>query len=108
MLPSAAQQQLSQERDRLRLLLEINNTVVTNLSLHDLLLALSGWMKQFFAHDLASMVICDEETGQLRVHALDAPAPGGVLAEGSVLPLEGKTTMTFKRHASTSRKPSTT
>ncbi|HKV35359.1 MAG TPA: sigma 54-interacting transcriptional regulator [Pyrinomonadaceae bacterium] len=89
MLPSAAQQQLSQERDRLRLLLDINNAVVTNLSLRDLLLAVSGWMKQFFAHDLASMVICDEESGQLRVHALDAPAPGGVLAEGSLLPLEG-------------------
>lgn len=89
MLPSATQQQLSQERDRLRLLLEINNAVVTNLSLRDLLLAVSGWMKQFFAHDLASMVILDEESGQLRVHALDAPAPGGVLAEGAILPLEG-------------------
>ena len=89
MLPSIAQQELSQERDRLRLLLDVNNAVVTNLSLRDLLLAVSGWMKQFFAHDLASMVICDEESGQLRVHALDAPAPGGVLTEGSILPLEG-------------------
>ncbi|HXQ72488.1 MAG TPA: sigma 54-interacting transcriptional regulator [Pyrinomonadaceae bacterium] len=89
MLPSAAQQQLSQERDRLRLLLEVNNAVVTNLSLRDLLIAISGWMKEFFHHDFASMVIPDEETGQLCVHALDAPAPGGVLAEGAILPLEG-------------------
>jgi formate hydrogenlyase transcriptional activator len=78
MLPSAAQQQLSQERDRLRLLLDVNNAVVTNLSLRDLLVSVSGWMKEFFHHDFASMVIPDEETGQLRVHALDAPAPGGV------------------------------
>ena len=89
MLPQAPQRDLSDERDRLRLLLDVNNAVVTKLSLKELLYVVSGWLRKFFPLDLASMVIKDEESGMLKVHALDAPAPGGVLAEGSVLPLEG-------------------
>ena len=89
MLPQISQQEAVDERDRLRLLLEINNAVVSNLSLKELLLAVSNCLREFFAHDWASMVIKDEESGQLRVHALDAPAPGGVLEEGSILPLDG-------------------
>ena len=89
MVPQPSPQQISQERDRLRLLLDVNNAVVSTLSLRDLLLTVSGWLKQYLTYDLASMVIRDDESGQLRVHALDAPAPGGVLAEGSILPLEG-------------------
>jgi len=77
------------ERDRRQVLLEVSNAVVSNLSLKELLLAVSGWLRKFFALDFASMVIKDEETGLLRVHALDAPAPGGILEEGSLLPLEG-------------------
>jgi len=82
-------QHAQQERDRRQLLLEVSNAVVSNLSLKELLLAVSGWLRKFFAHDWASMVIKDEESGQLRVHALNAPAPGGVLGEGSILPLDG-------------------
>ncbi|HEX7330657.1 MAG TPA: sigma 54-interacting transcriptional regulator [Pyrinomonadaceae bacterium] len=87
MLPQISQHELSHER--LRLLLDINNAIVSNLSLKELLYTISGCLRKFFPLDLASMVIKDEETGQLRVHALDAPAPGGVLAEGAILPLEG-------------------
>ncbi len=87
MLPQISQHELSSER--LRLLLEINNAVVSTLSLKELLYAVSRCLREFFAIDFASMVIKDEETGQLRVHALDAPAPGGVLGEGSLLPMEG-------------------
>ena len=77
MLPQASEHDLSNERDRLRLLLDVNNAVVSNLSLRELLLAVSAFLRKFLTYDLASMVIKDEETGQLRVHALDAPAPGG-------------------------------
>ena len=89
MLPQAPQCDLSDERDRLRLLLDVNNAVVSNLSLKELLYVVSGWLRKLMSFDLASMVIRDEESGMLKVHALDAPAPGGVLAEGAILPLEG-------------------
>ena len=80
MVPQASPQQIVQERDRLRLLLDVNNAVCSTLSLRELLLTVSGWLKQFLTYDLASMVVLDDESGQLKVHALDAPAPGGVLA----------------------------
>src|SRR5215813_4025213 len=90
MLPQGPQpRDHSDERDRLRLLLDVNNAVVSTLSLKDLLYAVSGWLRKFFPLDFASMVIKDEETGMLKVHALDSAPPGGVLAEGAILPLEG-------------------
>jgi formate hydrogenlyase transcriptional activator len=77
------------EAERARLLLEVTRAVVSNLSLRDLLLAVSACLKQFFRHDFASIVLYDEENSRLLVHALDAPTPGGVLGEGSLLPMEG-------------------
>lgn len=82
MLPQVSQ-------DRLRLLLDVNNAVVSHLSLKDLLYAVAELLRKFCAHDFASIVIKDEQSGQLRVHALNAPAPGGILDEGSILPLDG-------------------
>jgi formate hydrogenlyase transcriptional activator len=77
------------EAERARILLEVTSAVVSNLSLRDLLLAVSACLKQFFNHDFASMMLYDEEAGRLRVLGLDAPTQGGVLGEGSLLPLEG-------------------
>jgi len=77
------------ERDRRQLLLEVNNAVVSNLSLRDLLVTVSGWLRKFIKHDFASVVLLDEPSGQLRLHALDQPAPGGVMSEGGLLPIEG-------------------
>ena len=76
-------------QDRLRLLLDVNNAVVSNLSLKELLYAVAELLRKFCAHDFASIVIKDEESEQLRVHALNAPAPGGILDEDSLLPLDG-------------------
>ena len=77
------------EAERARVLLEVTRAVVSNLSLHDLLLAVSGCLKQFFNHDVASLVLFEEEARRLRVLALDTPTPGDLLREGSLLPLEG-------------------
>ena len=77
------------ERDRRQLLLEVNNAVVSNLSLRELLVAISGWVRNFLKHEYASVVLLDKETGQLRLHALDRPAPGGIMNEGGIIPIEG-------------------
>src|ERR1051325_1657417 len=77
------------EAERARVISEVTRAVVSNLSLHDLLFAVSACLKQYFNHDIASVVVYDEERDVLRVHALDAPAPGGALSEGSVMPLDG-------------------
>jgi formate hydrogenlyase transcriptional activator len=76
------------ERDRNRLLLEIGKAVTSNLSLGDLLRTVSSSLRQFIKHDFASVVLSDEDTGQLRVHGLDTPVTGP-FAEGTVLPIDG-------------------
>ena len=70
-----AARRLVSEGERARLLLEVTSAIVSHLSLGDLLRAMSACLRQFFNHDFASMVLYDEETGQLRVHA-----PDGVIA----------------------------
>jgi formate hydrogenlyase transcriptional activator len=93
------------ERDRRQLLLEVNNAVVSNLSLKDLLVAVSGWLRKFIKHDFASVVLIDEESGQLRLHALDKPAPGNVMGEGGLIPIDGSPAGLAIRTRSTVRRP---
>jgi formate hydrogenlyase transcriptional activator len=67
----AAQQQLTRERDHLRLLLEVNNAVVSTLDLGELLRAISTSLRRVVAHDYASLAIYHPESAQLCLHALD-------------------------------------
>ncbi|HEX7318210.1 MAG TPA: sigma 54-interacting transcriptional regulator [Pyrinomonadaceae bacterium] len=79
----------ARDAERARILLEVTSAVVSNLSLRDLLRDVSVCLRRFFKHDVASLVLYEEEAGHLRVLALDPPPPGDVLKEGSLLPLEG-------------------
>ena len=68
--------------DRSRLLLEINNAIVSHLELGPLLKAISGCLRRELPHDFASLAIYDPALNQLRVHALDfsqggPEGPGG-------------------------------
>ncbi len=95
------QQQLTQERDRLSLLLEINNTVVSVLDLHELLNAVSASLRRVVPHEYASLSLYDPETQRLNIHALDFPVSKGLLQEGLSVPVEGTPT----GRALTSRQP---
>jgi formate hydrogenlyase transcriptional activator len=66
----AAQQQLRQERDHLRLLLEVNNAIVSHLDLGELFPAVSACLRRVVQHDGASLVLYDEQTRLYRVHVL--------------------------------------
>jgi formate hydrogenlyase transcriptional activator len=65
-----AQRQLTRERDRVRLLLEVNNAVVSHLSLDDLFSAVSVCLRKVIQHDGAGLALFDDETGRYRVHVL--------------------------------------
>jgi formate hydrogenlyase transcriptional activator len=85
-------QRAAWERDRRQLLLEVNNAVVSNLGLKELLIAVSGWLRDRIKHDFASVTLIDEKTGDLRLHALDKePLEGlqGKVSEGTILPMDG-------------------
>jgi formate hydrogenlyase transcriptional activator len=85
----SAQQQLKYERDRLRLVLEINNAVVSHLELPKLLKAISGYLGRVIPHDLAWFCLYDPATHQLQTHALDFPNHQDFAEPGDPIPLEG-------------------
>ena len=85
----AAQQSLAQERDRLSLVLEINNAVVSHLELRELLKAISACLRRVIPHDLAWFCLYDPATHQLQTHALDFPSHQDFAEAGDPIPLEG-------------------
>ena len=88
----SVQAQLKEERDRLSLLLEVNNTVVSVLDLHELLNAVSASLRRLVPHEYASLSLYDAETQRLQIHALDFPVSKGLLQEGLSIPVEGSPT----------------
>lgn len=82
----ALQKELAHERDRLHLVLEVNNSVVSNLELRDLFQALSTSLRRVIAHDSASLILPDADTpGMLRINALDFPQGRGFLQQDMLL-----------------------
>lgn len=76
------------ERDRNRLLLEVNNAVASNLDLRQLLRAITNCLRAVIPHDATALAVWDEEIKQLRMHAVQANDPGPI-AEGRPIPMEG-------------------
>ena len=85
----SAQQSLAQERDRLSLVLEINNAVVSHLELRELLKAISACLGRVIPHDFAWFCLYDPATHQLQTHALDFPSHQDFAEAGDPIPLEG-------------------
>ncbi len=82
----ALQNQIARESDRLRLVLEVNNSVVSNLELDDLFLAISTSLRRVIQHDSASLMLPDsQKPDTLRLHALDFPDGRGFLQLGRLL-----------------------
>lgn len=80
----SSQAQLTKERDRQRLLLEVNNAVVTHLDLDDLFPAVSACLRKVIQHDGSSLLLCDEETGKWRIHVLDFQNNESFVEEGTI------------------------
>ena len=88
----SVQQQLKEQHDRLRLLLDVNNTVVSALDLRQLINAVSASLRHLVPHEYASISLYDAETQRLNIHALDFPVSKGMLTEGLSVPVEGTPT----------------
>jgi formate hydrogenlyase transcriptional activator len=85
----ALQQQLAREHDRLRLLLEVNNSVVAHLDFRQLFQAISATLRRAMPCDYVGVALSDVESQQLRLYAVDFPARQGFLQEDMRLPIEG-------------------
>ncbi len=82
-------EQLAHERDRSQLLLQVNNTLVSNLNLRELLKSISGSLGAVMPHEAAALTLYDESLNQLRVAAFDFPDHDGPCADGKIIPFEG-------------------
>jgi formate hydrogenlyase transcriptional activator len=71
-----------QAEDRLQLLLDVTNQVVSNLHLHDLLSAITASVRRVMQCDLVSVCFPDSEGQRLRTFALDFPGSKGSISEG--------------------------
>ena len=85
----AAQQEAARERDRTRLLLEVNNAVVAHLDLRELVKAISARLQRVLVHDAAFITLLDSDGKHLRMHAFDLPGGKFPFEEGLVAALEG-------------------
>jgi len=79
-----AQHQLARERDRVRLLLEVNNAVVSHLNLDDLFPAVSACLRKVIQHDSSALVLHDAEHRRYRAHVLRFEKNESFIEEGDV------------------------
>ena len=83
------QQRLARERDRSQLLLEINNTLISNLDLRQLLSAISTCLGRVMPHDVAGLALYDASINKLRVTALEFQADESIYIENEIIEIEG-------------------
>src|SRR5579859_1995631 len=84
----AYQSQLARERDRLRVLLDVNNVLVTSRELPELFRGIVTTLERFIHHDFTSLALLDPATGRLKIHALDFPERPGYFKQEMIVPLE--------------------
>ncbi len=80
-------EQLEHERDHLRMLLEINNALVSNLEMRELFPAIASCMRRVMKHEYTSLALYDAEADALRLHAVESASGVPRFSEGTVVPM---------------------
>ncbi len=83
------QQQVAKERDRLKLLLEINNHIVSKLDINELFQSASASIRNYFGNDFTGFWLIDKQSNQLECVVLDFPGGKGFVAAGERSELSG-------------------
>ena len=81
------QRELQHERDRLRLLLDLNNNVALHLDLRKVFGAISSELRRVFRCDFVGVALPDTSGTYLKQHIIDFPDSKGVLKEGTLYPI---------------------
>jgi formate hydrogenlyase transcriptional activator len=85
----ASQQRLLRAHDRLSLLLDINQSLVSTLDQSELFHAISTQCRRAMHCDYVSLCLPDANSGALRYHALDFPKGKGFLQDETPLAMKG-------------------
>lgn len=83
-------QALRRAQERLELLLDLTNRVVSNLNLRDVLREISGNIRRVMQCDGVGIDLPSPEDGKLRLYALDFPDNPGIIEEGFEPPADEK------------------
>ena len=82
----AYQKQLARERDRLQVLLQINNVLVTSRELPELFRGIVSALERVIHHDYTSLALLDPVTSLLKIYALDFPGNQRIFKPESSIP----------------------
>ncbi len=77
--------ELTRERDHLRLLLDVNNAVVSHLELGDLFTSICTSLRQVIPHEITSLYLYVPEFHCFKRHVLDFPSGTGLLEVGGLI-----------------------
>jgi formate hydrogenlyase transcriptional activator len=83
-----AQAELARKNDRLELVLDLTNRVVSNLELRDLLREVAGQVRRVMKCDAAGVALPDPEGSDFSFYALDFPDSKGFLTEDTRIPID--------------------
>src|SRR3984893_10438818 len=75
----AYQKQLAQERDRLRVLLDLNNVLGNSREVPELFRGIVATLQRVIHHDYTSLALLEPTTGLMKIYALDFPGHQGLL-----------------------------
>ena len=75
------QKELAAQRDRLRLLLEVNNHVVSKLDVESVFRSASASIRKYFGGDFTGIWLLDRQSNRLQSALLDFPTGKGLLGD---------------------------
>src|SRR5713226_5350815 len=87
--PPGTRPQLQSESERLKLLLDLTNALVSNLECRDLLRTVSASIRQVMRCDIVGVWLPDAQKVHLRQLAMDFPESRGYVKEDWQLPVDG-------------------
>jgi formate hydrogenlyase transcriptional activator len=79
----------SREKDRLRLLLDLNNRVAAHCGLRQVFHVVSSELRRLFNCECVGLALPESCGKNLRQHLIDFPEGKGFFKEGTVFPIEG-------------------
>ena len=87
-IAEAVTAQLESERTKLKLILDLNNSVVSNLELREVLRSVSPSIRKTMRLDGVALILPDEAKKHLQLYALDFPNRKGILHQDMSKPLD--------------------
>src|SRR5213082_2904315 len=84
----AYQSQLARERDRLQVLLEVNNVLISSRELPELFPGIVSTLERVIHHDYTSLALFDPASKTLRIYAFYFPSNQNIFKPDTVEPLE--------------------